>query len=79
MGQAKPTRSGANRDLAPEGLVYVGDGEWLPGVPARDLSPDEAREFGAVIGANAALTGRPLYRPAQPARTEAADGAAGEE
>lgn len=29
-------------------LIYVGDGSFLPGVPARDLTEDEAREHGGV-------------------------------
>lgn len=27
-------------------LRYVGDGSWLPGVPARDLSDEEVKEYG---------------------------------
>lgn len=27
-------------------LKYVGDGSWLPGVPARDLTDEEVKEFG---------------------------------
>lgn len=28
------------------GLVYIGRGSFLPGVPARSLSPEEAEEHG---------------------------------
>ena len=30
-------------------LRYVGDGTLIPGVPPRDLSEAEARQFGALI------------------------------
>lgn len=43
------------------GMRYMGDGEWIPGVPARDLSDAEAAEFADLIEANARACGRPLY------------------
>lgn len=27
-------------------LRYVGNGSWLPGVPARDLTDEEVKEYG---------------------------------
>lgn len=44
-------------------LRYVGDGEYIMGVPARDLSATEAAMYGATITATAAATGRVLYAP----------------
>lgn len=44
-------------------LRYVGDGEYVYGVPARNLSADEAATYGATITATAAATGRVLYAP----------------
>lgn len=42
-------------------LRYVGDGAWLPNVPARDLTAEEAEEHAARYGASEAwLT---LYAP----------------
>ena len=48
------------------GLRYVGDGEWIPGVPARDLDAAEAARYGAVIRANERATGKRLYAPVEP-------------
>ncbi len=44
-------------------LRYVGDGQYLPGVPARDLSADEAAQHMDAINAHARATGRTLYAP----------------
>ena len=44
-------------------LRYVGDGEYIYGVPARNLSAAEAAMYGATITATAAATGRVLYAP----------------
>ncbi len=33
------------------GLKYIGGGAWLPGVPARDLSAEEAKEYAEIIAA----------------------------
>jgi thiamine monophosphate synthase len=27
-------------------LIYIGNGAFLPGVPARDLSADEVKQYG---------------------------------
>lgn len=27
-------------------LVYIGGGSFVPGIPARDLTPDEVKEYG---------------------------------
>lgn len=47
-------------------LRYVGDGHYLPGVPARDLSADEAAQHLEAINAHARATGRTLYAPIEP-------------
>lgn len=44
-------------------LRYVGDGEYIYGVPARNLSAAEAAMHGATITETAAATGRVLYAP----------------
>lgn len=42
------------------GLQYVG-AEFIVGVPARDLTPEEASLYAAPIAENEQATGRPLY------------------
>lgn len=27
-------------------MKYIGNGEWLPGIPRRDLTADEVKELG---------------------------------
>jgi hypothetical protein len=49
------------------GLRYLGRGEFIPGVPARDLTADEAAQFRAVVDEHRRNTGRELYRPSIPA------------
>jgi hypothetical protein len=44
-------------------LIYVGDGSFIAGVPARDLTAAEAHEFGQVITEQQAATGMTLYAP----------------
>ena len=44
------------------GLRYVGDGEYIFGVPARDLSAEEAATYATQIAATHAATGRILYQ-----------------
>jgi len=46
------------------GLRYVGDGEYIFGVPARDLSAEEAEVHAVQIAATHAATGRILYQAA---------------
>ena len=41
---------------------YVGDGEYIPGVPARDLTKTEYNRHKVTIQANEQATGRQLYR-----------------
>lgn len=43
-------------------LLYIGEGAWIPGVPARDLNEDEAKTHGAAIAATA-KAGHRLYEP----------------
>lgn len=54
-------------------LRYVGDGAFLIGVPARDLTAEEAAQVAEIIA------GSPLYEPVEepepPAEAEAAEGA----
>lgn len=40
---------------------YVGEGEYIVGVPARDLSAAEAEKFAPAIAEVEAATGRVLY------------------
>lgn len=47
------------------GLKYVGDGEWIEGVPARDLSEEEVKAHKDAIEATQETTGRVLYEPAK--------------
>lgn len=42
-------------------LRYVGDGEYIYGVPARNLSEEEADRYAEQIAANESATGRQLY------------------
>jgi hypothetical protein len=49
-----------------EGLIYMGDGSWLPGVPARDLTPAEAEEHADAIAAHHAQVATPLYEEPEP-------------
>lgn len=34
-----------NQKSSAKGLKYIGDGSFRPGVPARDLSPEEAESY----------------------------------
>lgn len=43
------------------GLVYQGGGDFIPGVPARDLTHDEAKKHADMIGANEQATGKTMY------------------
>lgn len=56
-------------------MKYVGDGSHIIGVPARDLTDDEAREYGALIREQEKASGLKLYErvakdeePAKPAK-----------
>lgn len=42
----------SRRSTKPQGLTYIGQGASLPGLPARDLRPDELEALG---GAEALL------------------------
>lgn len=53
MSKRKPAR-------ASNALRYVGNGQWIRGVPARDLSADEAAAFD-----QDALVASGLYRTAE--------------
>ena len=44
---------------------YVGDGEYIPGVPARDLTKSEYNRHKQAIQANERATGRKLYQVRQ--------------
>jgi hypothetical protein len=44
-------------------LIYVGDGSFIQGVPARDLTAEEAHTFGATITEQQATSGMTLYVP----------------
>ena len=49
------------------GLQYVGDGTYIPGVPARDLREEEAVQFAATIQEYETAMGIQLYAPVQAA------------
>jgi hypothetical protein len=51
-------------DTTPNGVAlhYLG-GFYIHGVPARDLTADEAEQYRAVIKAQEKLTGLLLYEP----------------
>lgn len=49
--------------------TYIGNGDWIPGVPARDLSEEEYARHKDAIRENEAATGKALYVVAQPAWT----------
>ncbi len=44
-----------------KGLTYVGDGAYIVGVPARDLSVEEAAQYAPMIDASTKSMGSPLY------------------
>ena len=41
--------------------TYVGGGDWIPGVPARNLTDSEYERHRATIEANAQAMGAPMY------------------
>jgi hypothetical protein len=43
------------------GLRYVGNGVYIPGVPARNLSPDEVLEYSDIITAQQEASGVVMY------------------
>lgn len=60
---AEETRGGVAIVLdSAQGLRYVGGGEYIFNVPARDLSAEEAATYAPMIAATAAATGRILYQ-----------------
>jgi hypothetical protein len=46
----------------PIALIYIGNGTYIHGVPARDLSPEEANQYQAIIDEQQRLTGTVLYQ-----------------
>ena len=68
------------------GLRYIGDGTYINGVPARDLSPDEAARYADLIAASEQATGIQLYQtivgkadatPAEPVASDSEDSSHG--
>lgn len=47
------------------GMKYIGGGAWIPGVPARDLTAEEASTHADAIAATEAA-GHKLYEPVTP-------------
>lgn len=43
------------------GLRYVGNGVYIPGIPARDLSYDEVLEYSDIITAQQEASGVVMY------------------
>ena len=54
----------------PTGWRYVGNGAFIPGVPARDLTPVEMQEFAEVISVQSNLLGVALYEATYTEQTE---------
>ena len=54
----------------PTGWKYVGNGAYIPGVPARNLTPMEMQEFAEVISVQSSLLGVPLYEATYAEQTE---------
>ena len=54
----------------PTGWRYVGNGAFIPGVPARDLTPVEMQEFAEVISVQSNLLGVTLYEATYAEQTE---------
>lgn len=48
-------------------MKYIGNGEWLPGVPARDLTKEEVKQHGKDY-----LLSTGLYEQIKPAKKAAA-------
>ena len=44
-------------------LVYIGNGASLPSIPARDLTKEEADQFGEMKLLNSGLYMRPAAKP----------------
>lgn len=44
-------------------MKYIGKGYWLPGIPARDLTPEEVKKHG-----KATLLETGLYEEIKPAK-----------
>ncbi len=55
----------SGEQLAGYPLRYVGDGEYVMGVPARDLTTAEAAQYADRITQTAQATGRALYVPSE--------------
>ena len=49
---------------------YVGNGAYIPGVPARNLTPMEMQEFAEVISVQSNLLGVTLYEATYTEQTE---------
>lgn len=47
-------------------MIYIGGGDWLPGLPARDLTTEEAESHRETLESPA---GKALYKPAPPPPT----------
>lgn len=51
-------------------MKYVGKGAWLPGIPARDLSDDEAQRFGEKRLLDSGLYEKERKQPAKAEKEE---------
>ncbi|RIK41604.1 MAG: hypothetical protein DCC55_11345 [Chloroflexi bacterium] len=57
------------------GLRYIGEGAYLPHVPARDLTAAEMEQYQVLLDeARAAGTFERLYQPVYEAQSEVSDG-----
>ena len=70
--KAQRVQDGAGQDSAPDSgaqslpLRYVNAHYTIVGVPARDLSADEARRYGAKIAAVQAASSIMIYQEVEP-------------
>lgn len=52
------------------GAKYVGEGDYIVGIPARNLTAEEWKQYKKEIAANEKAMGRPLYEPIEKTVTE---------
>jgi hypothetical protein len=51
-------------------MTYVGGGTVILGVPARDLTDDEAEKYRKLIAEQEAIIGTKLYRETKPPKVK---------
>ena len=53
-------------------LRYIGGGGYIPNVPARDLTAEDAARYGDIIAREEAASGTRLYEAVAPAQASKA-------